>query len=392
MSRPLFIPPFLIVLVALLALTWWGQQVPYLLTTTPMSEDDVLHSETGGDFRVFWAAGRIVATGDPRKVYDRTEIAKQDTFRELRPDQGVAQSLFYPPIVLPALAWLGDKPFPEAWLIYEGASLLVLAVAVVLAFPRQVWALPVAAGFGGLWLALDFGQNTVLLTALYLLALACLPLKEVRLGAVLALASFKPHLGLVIPLWLILRRSWIAILTTSVFVAALVGFSVFAYGPEIWGDYIASLRAASDRLADFKVVRPSVMISTYAAVRQFGFDHVEALVAQGGVAVLALWGLVTCARQSVDPQKPLAAALLTALLIVPHGYAYDLVLLLVPVLVMLKKVDEHGWELRDAEVILPLYLAPFYVPQLNLGTGLPVVPLLLLWALYHLVQLSKRQD
>lgn len=392
MNRPLFIPSFVVVLVALLALAWWTQQVPHLLSVTPMSEDEVLHSELGGDFRVFWAAGHIAATADPRKVYDRAEIAKQDTLRELRPDQAIAQSLFYPPLVLPALAWLGDKPFAEAWLIYEGGSLLLLAVAVVLAFPRQVWALPVAAGFGGLWLALDFGQNTVLLTALYLLALACLPLKEVRLGAVLALASFKPHFGLVIPLWLILRRSWVAVLAASVFTAALVGLSVYAYGPEIWEDYLGSLQAASDRLADFKVVRPSTMISTYAAVRQFGFNHVEALVAQGGIALLALWGLISCARQSIDPQKPLAAALLAALLIVPHGYAYDLVLLLVPVLVMLKSASEHGWGLRDAEVILPLYLAPFYVPQLNLATRLPVVPLLLLWALYHLVQLSKRRD
>lgn len=392
MNRPLFIPPFLVILVALLALAWWTQQVPYLLSVTPMSEDEVLHSELGGDFRVFWAAGRIVATGDPRKVYDRAEIAKQDTLRELRPDQAVAHSLFYPPLVLPALAWLGDRPFAEAWLIYEGGSLLLLAVAVVLAFPRQIWALPVAAGFGGLWLALDFGQNTVLLTALYLLALACLPLKEVRLGAVLALASFKPHFGVVMPLWLILRRSWVAVLAASVFTVALVGLSVYAYGPEIWEDYLGSLQAASDRLTDFKVVRPSTMISTYAAVRQFGFTPVEALVAQGGIALLALWGLVSCARLSIDPQKPLAAALLAALLIVPHGYAYDLVLLLVPVLVMLKSASEHGWGLRDAEVILPLYLAPFYVPQLNLATGLPVVPLLLLWALYHLVQLSKRRD
>lgn len=379
-----------VLLIAVQALGWWGREVPHLFRLAPMSADEVLHSELGGDFRFFWAAGHLVSIGQPLAAYRAEAMAAQDSLRELRPEQGVgAQPLLYPPFVLPVLGALGALPYAEAWLVYEGASLMLLALAVLLAFPRQLWALPVAAGFGGLWSALNFGQNTVALTALYLLIMACAPLKEMRMGALLALASFKPHLGVVMPLWLVLRRHFLAAFVALLGVAALVGWTGHSYGWEIWTAYGEAMRYATNRLQAFGTVRPVSMISLYASLRQFGVEVWPALAAQGALALLALWGLLRVCRDALDPHKPLAAAILVTLLAMPHCYAYDLVLLLIPLLVMLKTSFERGWRLGDVEVLLPLYILPFYIKFINAATHLPVMPLLLLWALYHLVQQTR---
>ncbi len=392
MNSQRFIFPVLVILVALASAWWWSRQVPYLLTLTPMSQEQVLHSALGGDFRMFWSAGHVAAKDDASKAYDRAAIAAQEPMRQLRPDQGIAVPLMYPPTILPVLSLFGRQPFPEAWLLYEGASLALLLLGVVAAFPRQVWAVPVALGFGGVWLTLDFGQNTVILTALYLLVLASAPLKEGRMGVLLALATFKPHLGAVMPLWLLLRRQWLAVLVAGGTTALMFAVTYYAYGPEILQDYRNGLQFAFERLEAFKQVRPETMISVYACLRQWGVSSQIAFIAQGVVALIALWGLVSCSRNAIDAQKPFAAAILAALLIMPHSYVYDLVLLLIPLLVFIRCAGERGWMLRDAEVILPMYFVPFYAADLNAVTRLPIVPILLLWSMYHVVHLAKVRD
>lgn len=389
MRKPVIIPQFYLALFGLFACLLYTPQWPvYALSFRLMTTEEVRTTIGGGDFRLFWAQGRLASEGRAADAYEASELLPVAIMEGLQGKVDMRPS-FYPPHFILMMEGLGALDYPRAWHLYNWGSVLLLAFVTVFAFRREYYALPLLAGFGGLWCALSFGQNSMLLTALYLGVAAWGARHEKAGGLLLALASFKPHLGVLAPLMLLWRRQYMTILWAMLGVAALGAVTALHYGPQLWTIYAAALYAPVERLVDFNNVQGSNMISLYATLRQHGLEPAHALAGQAVLALVAVQMLWRICRRALDPMLPVAALVTATLLVVPHAYSYDLMLLFIPIMVIARRAQAFGWHLGDIEVLLPAYAMPYYVSQLNQGLLLPVVPFVLLLLLYRLKQHSR---
>lgn len=389
MRRPFVAPPLLLALIGLLAAIFYAQQKPTgALELQLLTPAEVNSGIKGGDFRLFWAQAHLAATGHAEQAYDVSAVAQQEIMRPVAQKAEVRPS-FYPPHYLLLMQPLGALPYEKAWHVYNWGSVLALALVTVFAFQGEVYALFLLAGFGGLWCALAFGQNSIILTALYMAVTVWGARRERLSGLVLALASFKPHLGILAPFVLLWRAQWRTILWAVLGIAALGLLTLQAYGAQIWATYLEAARTPMQRLLDFDNVRADSMISLYAGLRHLQVPLDYALAAQAALALVALQMLWRICRRALDPQLPAAAMIMATLLAVPHAYSYDLVLLFVPLMVVVRRAQQLGWQWGDVEALLPVYALPFFVGQLNQALPVPVVPAILLLLLYRLKQHSR---
>jgi hypothetical protein len=204
--------------------------------------------------------------------------------------------------------------------------------------PYHLWSYPpsyalVAAAFG--WLApwhavLAFDAVTLLLLALALrlagkgwwfiaaLALAPASLENMlRLGgALIGLATIKPQLGLVLPLYL-LRRASIAFMYAALAAAVLAAASLWAFGPAAWQGFISFTSPAMSNvlLTGQPPEFAGGLISVFALAKPYAGVQ-GALIVQAVVSVLAvLAGLRT---------RSVPALLILSALASPYLHDYDL--------------------------------------------------------------------
>lgn len=390
--RPLILPRAVFVLLGLFAaVLGYARLASPVLLAAPMTAEQVAHTAIGGDFRQLWAQGHLAATGQAAQAYVAGAIAAHPPVTALG-QQISQQPSFYPPTTLMLLAPLGSLDFATAWWVYSWGSLVLLAAVLCLLLYKQVELLAFAFGFSGIWVALSFGQNSLVLTSLYLILLWGAARYPLPAGVALGLASFKPHLGLLAPLVLLLRRQFKLIFITVLAVIAL-GLLSFSYlGADVWLAYQNSVLAPMQRLAGFEHITSHQLISTFGTLRHLAVPINAALIGQITISALALICLVAVCHRAVSPQLPIAALVLAGLLFTPHAYTYDLALLLVPLLTLVRRAQSHGWQVMDFAVVALLYLAPVLHNMLQPQLGLSPVPLILLASLAYLVHLACGED
>lgn len=389
MSKPVFIPPLYLALFGLfMVMINMTYKAPWILRFDLAPQSVIETDFVGGDFRVFWAQGRLAANGTPELAYDATAVYKTGMMEKLPGVIDVRPS-FYPPHFLMMMEPLGKLDYARAWQVYNWASVAALALVSLLAFGRHVYVLPILAGFGGLWSALMFGQNSMALTVIYLVV-AVWGVRHERLGGlVLSVATFKPHFGVLMPLVLLWRQQYRTIVWAILGTVLLTGASALHLGAELWQTYFSVLHEPVDRLVGFNNVKAEFMVSLYSSLRGLGVSPVVALGAQAVLALGAIQMLWRICRRALDPMLPIAAAVTASLLVSPHVYSYDMVLLFVPLMALLLRVQKQGWRWADLEAFLPAYILPFYISTLNHYTGLPFMPLAMLLLLYRLKQYSR---
>ncbi len=389
MRAPVIIPPLFLALIGIFACFIYTTQWPqWALRFEVMQQNDFVHGLGGGDYRLFWAQGNLAAQGKPLGGYDADVIISTAMTQHLKGVIDVRPS-FYPPHFIMFMEPLGHLDYPHAWHFYNWGSVLLLAFITLFAFRREYYALPLLGGFSGLWCALSFGQNSIVLTALYL-ALAAWGARHERIGGLLlAIASFKPHLGVLAPLMLLWRQQYRTFVWAVLGVAALVAATVALYGEAIWIRYWEVLQEPMNRLVDFRHVQGQHMISLYSSLRAHELPPVYALAAQAALALVAVQMLWRICRRALDPMLPVAGLVTATLIAIPHAYSYDMILLFIPIMVIVRRAQSHGWQWADAEALLPVYILPYYVGAINNAVQLPLVPLALLFLLYRLKQHSR---
>lgn len=389
MQRPVILPQLYLVLAGIFAFFIYTTQWPvHALQLHLMTDKGYIGDIGGGDFRLYWAQGQLAAQGKPLGAYDAPTLIHAAIMESLKGTVDVRPS-FYPPVFVLLLEPLGRLSYPEAWHVYNWGSVLLLAFVTVFAFRREYYALPLLFGFGGLVSSLSFGQNSILLTTLYLFV-AAFGIRHERLaGLALSVASFKPHLGVLVPLMLLWRIQYRTFMWAFTGLAALVAFTALRYSPEMWQRYLEVLHEPAERLINFDNTQGQYMISLYAFLRLKAIAPVPALAAQAAIALLAVFMLWQVCRRALDPMLPTAALVTATLLVMPHAYSYDMLLLFIPIMVIVRRAQHTGWQLADVEALLPVYVLPYYIDRLNLMLPVPLAPLAMLLLLRRLVQHSR---
>ncbi len=303
------------------------------------------HPFINADFLGFWAYPRftpVTSIYDPGAMM-RFQQALYPGFRSFYP-------FTYPPDFLlfcAPLRWLGYDAARAIWLL---AGLAAFAAAGFAMFQRTVPVLVLLASPAAL-LCIVLGQSSFFIGALLLGGLAALPRRPLLAGLLFGLLTLKPQMGLLLPLLLLARGDWRAIIAALLTAAALVALSGLALPPELWRQWLIALpQIQRDYFAGGANL--SIMITPAANLLHLGATPRLAMVVQGLCAAAAAAAVFFTSRRG--PYARAVAVLLTAsFLAQPHAYAYDLVTLPAA---LLPQLGRRGWPAQALAGML--YLAP----------------------------------
>lgn len=333
----------------------------------------------GTDFLSFWAASTLLEQGGA--VYDlAAHVAAQ---RELFGGRDGYTAFFYPPpflLLCKPFASLGYFSALIVWLGTTGAAywLAVRAWARHVGLAAVPWY--IFAAFPPVWLTITHGQTSFLVAAL--LGAGCWLIAARRGfvgGLLLGIAIIKPQFGVLVPLVLVASREWRAIAGATVGALAVSLLATAAFGPEIWGQWLAVTGPAQRAMAA-GIIPFTKMMSPFAALRLLGGGEGAAYAVQGVVTLGVAAALGLRAWRSGFTNQTVASLLAGSLLATPFVLDYDLALLAFP-LVWLAAQRSARW---DRIILLLAFVIAGFARPVAMALSIPLAPLVLI-ALFAVV-------
>ena len=317
------------------------------------------------DFSVFYQAGLLADAGRAVDAYDDGKMIAVE--HAAFPGSKLRLPWNYPPTFQVMLMPFGALPYIPAWLIWTCAlyGFYALLARRLVQDQDKLWILLLAPGAA---VNLFFGQNGILSVVLMGAGVLLLRTRPVLGGVLLGMMAYKPQFALLVPLALLFGREWRAFAAAAVSQAALMALSVALIGIEPWLAFLHKIAQPSAIFAssssDWRAI-PSVMIFA----RSLGFGTEASSFFHWTVAALAAAGALWIWYKTED--GPIRAAVLAAatLLVTPYLRAYDLVLLVLPVAVLLSRSNTNPIEKM---AILAAWLIPailmFSPPKIQFGS------------------------
>jgi arabinofuranan 3-O-arabinosyltransferase len=326
----------------------------------------------GDDFINYWSAAWLALHGRAETIYD------WNAFHAF--EAGIAGASIdffhysYPPSMLVLSAPLGLIPYVPALFVWLIAGWLAFYAALRLADPeRQVLVLALATpavfinavgGQNGTWTAALFGGGLVLLERRPILA-----------GILFGLLTYKPQMGVLLPLALLAGRQWRAIIAAAATAAILVTASVLLFGTKIWPVYAAHVEVLRHVILEDGTGVWYRMLSVFVAARRLGADVPTAYAVQAvaglvsaPVVALAWW------RDAPVPARNVLLVLGTCLT-TPYLQDYDLVVGAFVALWLMQLYPASSMPPVAMTAAALILLIPFVGAALGHLTGLDVGPL-----------------
>lgn len=239
-------------------------------------------------------------------------------------DSGHIRAFTRPPFyasMLAPLAWLSYHRGLILWQIFQltclGLSLYLMGASIQVII-LSCWFLPV-------WSAMVASQDIGLVLLLYVTVIACLERKkDFAAGVLLSVATIKFQFLTVIPLLIIAKGLWRFAAGFIAGVLGLVGICNLIYGPEWFTRYARLLRMNEVGQSSERFM-PSI----------WGLFHHHVWIYAVGCAVIYLlaWRAV---RRSARVDAAFSVAIFAGIIISPHAYVYDLSLLILVFVPMIK--------------------------------------------------------
>lgn len=337
-------------------------------------------SALDADFFGIWSTAKFLQTHNAPDVYNIPRLGAFQT--ALRPRFTAVYPAPYSPVFLLAIRPLAWLPYTVAHLAWVGATFGVFAWAGHAALRRPdltiiLLAAPVVA------LNMVYGQTGFLTAALMLGFLCAMGTRPWLGGLCLAMLTFKPQLGLLMPIVLLARGDWKTLATTILWLAGLIGVSSAVLGWAIWPDWFTTLAGHGALMTESRAQLIGIMATVTSAVLSLGGDPLLARMIQLLVAaVIAL--VVWLAWRCPDRELATIATMLGTFLVTPYAFVYDTPVAMCAALLFLRYCNERpdgvsGLEL--AAVVFVLF-APLFI--LAATPQPPAAPLALL-ALFALI-------
>lgn len=322
----------------------------------------------GYDFVTFWAASKMALNGDFLAIYDKAQFFALQ--REIAPG---TKSLFlwnYPPQFVLVVMPLALAPYGVAFFAWTLAA-FAFFLAVVHRFAPAPTTLLLAAAFPATFWNMTHGQNGLLLAALFGGAMLLLERRPVLAGVLIGLMTFKPHLGLLIPIALLFGRQWTAFAaaaaTATVF--ALAGTAVV--GVDAWDAFLRELPAINGLLENGKLPWKR-MVSAFSSLRMLGARLELAYAVQVLSALAAATGVALVWSRTKAPGLRAAVLAAGAPLATPYVFDYDLAMLAVPMAAIAWDGMQRGWLSGERKTLIAVWLAPILATVVAANTGIPL--------------------
>ncbi len=349
-----------VVLVMLLfiapALAYFLRGAPANLLVWGPGYENAVGTIAGNDFIAFYAAAEMVMEGAAAETYD--PVLHTATVESVIGIEGVIPWR-YPPTFLMLVAPLAFLPYLPAMWVWLGLITGALALAIHRIAPHPL-APFLALIYPGAAHSLISGQNGSLSAALIAGGLYNLEKRPVLAGCILGLLSYKPHLGIVLPVCLLAGGHFRSFLAMAATVVALAVLSALALGLDTWIAFAEKIPGQVAYLSE-GVMNWKRIPTVYVAVTQATSSETAAMLTQlivGAVAVaICGWIWWRCSDAPARAMAMTAAILLAA----PQIYEYDMAILAVPVAYLAWEAWRGGLTRSTALALAVLWAAPLMV-------------------------------
>lgn len=328
---------------------------------------------TTTDFVSFYAAGSLANAGSAAAAYDPTQHYAAE-------QQGTVPGIpavvfYYPPVYLLICAILARLPYLAAFLLFDGATLILYLFVARRILDEPGWAAlaPLLACPALFW-SLGFGQNALLSAALFGGATLALERKPVLAGCLFGALCYKPHFGLLIPVALAAGGYRRAFLAAAATVATCVAASIALFGWVPWQEWLALVAASPSTYASGEIAFPQY-INPFGAMRLWGADRSVAYAVQG-IAILAMAALVAFVWRRRLSAPVRAATLIAATPIAaPVVLFYDFMIAVIAMAWLVRAARKDGFLPWQKLAFLVLFPVPLVARNVAWASHVPLGPL-----------------
>ncbi len=349
----------------------------------------------GTDFAQFYVSARLVATGRAGAMYDWSAYTHELASQVPGPE-GLLYLPVYPPVLGALLAPLGTLQYLPAlttWtvvsaVLYAGSVLLLVALSPGLR-RDPVSAALAAVGFPAFQQLLLYGQISAI--ALCLVALAWFAWRDGhRTGAGLALGAlvFKPQMLAIAISAVLLAPSWALLAGIAAGVAIELGLAALVLGPQVYVGYADTLQRVLANPGAFEPKADQIQSLRGFFLALGGHNLLTTALFLAASAIVLLLA-ARAVRRAATSDLTFAIVVMAGLLVNPHLYPYDLVVLLVPLALTLSWLGSASVEERTIRRIGGALLIVYWLPLVAPALGVVHVQLMapamtwLLWTLYR---------
>ena len=281
----------------------------------------------GRDFINYWSGARLALRGRVLDVFDQDAYMRALTGLW---GQGLkVHSFSYPPSILPLILWLGALPYGVALALWSLIGVLAL-YAAVWPYSRSPLTAVLILVSPAVAACVDVGQNGLITAALLIGGLRLVDRRPWFGGVLIGLVTFKPQLGLLIPLALAAAGRWKAIGGAAASALVLAAAGTIIAGEQGWALYLTRTLAYQRVLLEqsggaWSVMTPSPLVAGLVA----GLPRVPAWIGQGVVSAACALAVFLRFRRigaqggaigGVDILLLTAAGFLAA----PYSFNYDM--------------------------------------------------------------------
>lgn len=348
----------------------------------------------GADFLQEWTGGRMIWSGQIGSIYS-------DGFVETQHDPSITgfqwdveqffPAVYPPPHYLLFSPWgmLSYRYATIAWLAF------LLLIGCLASFLLQRIAMVERYSFKYLWIAvllfppfllsITLGQKSALWLLLF--ALLCRWIQRDKwfvAGFLAGLMTVKPTLCFLLPLPMLIERRWCFLRGMALSSFILWGASACVFPREAWSGFLA-IASNVGGYTD----QPGLHLDWSCNLLSLASSLPEGWTTWGKWAISLPLGLYTLlatveSRHDWNAPKRWMVLLTATILLSPHFYHYDLCILLLPIVWMLRT----DWK-RGVCYFVSLSLALTLAPEFHAMLQIPLLPVVLLGILCEL-RLSDR--
>jgi arabinofuranan 3-O-arabinosyltransferase len=319
------------------------------------------------DFVNVWAAGRLALEGQAAAAYDWPTHKAMEVLALGHPFHGYF-GWHYPPVFLFVAAGLALLPYTAAYVLWIFGTFPAYLVAIRAIIGERSGYL-LAAAFPAVLANFIAGQNGFLSAALFGGALFMLVERPILAGVCLGVLTYKPHLGVLVPIALIAGGYWRTFVTAGIVAALMAAASWAAFGMEAWQAFVANIGHTSqaflsDGWADWHKLQ-----TAFGLVRSFGGSEPLAWTVQAIVALAAAASVAMVWRSRAAYDVKAATLGTAALLATPYLYTYDLVVLAVPLAFLFRLARAQGFLPHELAGIALACLLVLIFPFVTMPVG-----------------------
>ncbi|GJL95175.1 MAG: hypothetical protein DHS20C05_15800 [Hyphococcus sp.] len=335
----------------------------------------------GGDFLAFYAAAKASLSGAATEIYNAAYF--QNQLEALAPHRDdIKLTWQYPPTYLLFVSAFGFAPYLLSYTLWATASAIsFFAVLRNLINDRLI--LLAAFACPSAYMAYITGQNGFLSAALITIAVVYPKSRPIFAGIAAGLLTYKPQLGLLIPLAYLAGGCWRAFISAALTAIGLAAISLAAFGIETWAAFFDSILNTS-ALVTSKAFPLAKMATPYTAALFAGLPVVVAkliYVLFSGVSVFVVWRTW---RSDLAPLWKASALLSVVFFTAPYGFHYELIILALPVAYIAHQAVENSWLKYEKLMMAIAVMLPFgfaHLADMRQGPSIIFITVLLIFVM-----------